>query len=165
MGVGKSTVGRIAAGLMGFEFRDLDEQIEAKAGMTIPAVFERQGESAFRALETRCLRESAEWRSTVISVGGGAPCQPENPPLLRALGCVILLVATPATILARVQPIETRPMLVGAPDPLRRIEELLTARRSAYEMADVTVATDDRTPVACASEVCELFRSWLEGRT
>jgi shikimate kinase len=161
MGVGKSTVGKLAAEALGYRFEDLDDAIATRAGRDIPAIFELWGEVGFRQLETACLRSGQGLSRAVVAVGGGAPTRAENLSLLRSLGCICLLTASAGTVLARVQPIETRPMLAGATDPLGRIEELLAARREAYGIADFSVDTEGRTPENCAAEVVEKFTSWL----
>ena len=161
MGVGKSTVGRLAATALGRPFLDLDDLIVERSGTSIPDLFAQRGEPAFRELETASLCEAQTLSDSVLSVGGGVPCRAANVPLLRAMGCLALLTALPITILSRVQPVESRPMLAGAADPLQRIEELLSARRTYYEIADFAIATDGRTPDECAADVVDRFRAWL----
>lgn len=91
MGSGKTTVGRHLARQIGWRFVDLDERIEARAGLDIPSIFERLGEPAFRQLEfevlARALGEAVEQdRPTVLALGGGTFAQPENVALLRGNG-------------------------------------------------------------------------------
>jgi len=73
MGTGKSTIGKKIAAKLKREFVDTDAEIERRAGMSIPEIFEVQGEAAFRAMETELARELATREKLVISTGGGMP--------------------------------------------------------------------------------------------
>jgi shikimate kinase len=73
MGAGKSTVGRQLATRLGWEFFDLDTLIEARAGMTVPAVFASHGEEHFRRLESQSLASALGRNHLVLALGGGAP--------------------------------------------------------------------------------------------
>ena len=77
-GVGKSTLGCKLARRLHLPFLDLDERIEAQAGMTIPEIFAREGESGFRNRETQTLLEAVTDSPSVISLGGGALLSPQN---------------------------------------------------------------------------------------
>src|SRR4051812_8462078 len=74
MGSGKSTVGKRLAARLDRPFVDLDERIETEAGRSIGDIFERDGEPAFRALESRVLARVADGPDAVVATGGGAPC-------------------------------------------------------------------------------------------
>src|SRR4051812_39549190 len=78
MGTGKSTVGRIVAGAIGFVFTDLDDVIVREAGMTVPQIFAGEGEPGFRRREEAAVRTSAAMRRTVVATGGGAACREAN---------------------------------------------------------------------------------------
>ncbi len=90
-GCGKTTVGRALAALLGRPFYDVDGQIEARAGMGIPDIFARQGEKAFRALETRTLAELSRESGAVLATGGGVVTRSENRDLLRQNSTVVWL--------------------------------------------------------------------------
>lgn len=116
MGSGKSTVGRLLAGRLGWRFVDLDPLIEERAGISISQIFERQGEPAFREMElealARVLGETAELgKPTVIALGGGTFAQPACSEMLRAAGCaVIWLQCPPEVLLARCATMSNRPL-------------------------------------------------------
>jgi shikimate dehydrogenase len=90
-GSGKSTVGRILAQAMGRPFADIDGQIEAAAGKSIPQVFADDGEETFRRLETRILAEEAKKSGMVLATGGGVVTRPENLDLLRQNSLIVYL--------------------------------------------------------------------------
>jgi len=142
---GKSVAGQLLAQRLGWAFVDTDLWVMGMADKPIPAIFAEEGENHFRALEREALAEAAACEHTVIATGGGAVIAPENRALMRHRGHVILLEATPETILQRLQAVqaaEPRPLLTG-PDPLRRITELKAQRQSYYlSLADIVVTTD-----------------------
>jgi shikimate kinase len=158
MGTGKSTIGRMCAARLGYAFRDSDRVIEQRAGCTIPELFAEKGEAVFRQMEREVIAEMAATPELVIATGGGAPLDPENAARLRDGGTVVLLTATPEVILKRVGNARSRPMLAAAPDPRRRILELLDERAPRYEqIAHHRVDTTDRSPKAVAAEIIALF--------
>jgi shikimate kinase len=144
MGVGKSTVGRIVAHQLGFEFVDTDELLESRMGCSIAEFFKSQGEDRFRELERGLLREIAMWERHVIATGGGFAAQPGNLDELKQHALVICLWAMPETVYERVKHQTHRPLL-HVPDPVARIRELLHAREPFYRQADVLLSTDQRS--------------------
>ena len=138
MGSGKSTVGRILAEYLYWDFADLDSLIEASAGCAIKEIFARKGEAFFRDLETAQLRRMASLRKTVVATGGGAVIREENRILLKQAGTVVYLRARLETLRQRVAQDATRPL---AQNP-EHFAALLEARRRFYEEADIIVDTD-----------------------
>ena len=159
MGTGKTTVGRVVATRLGFEFIDTDVIIESRHG-PITTIFADQGEEAFRAFERGVADELAERNRLVIATGGGMMLDPANVRSLSRSGQIFCLVATPDAILTRVANDDSRverPLLDVA-DPHRRIIELLADRAAGYRrFAQVT--TDARSPDAIADELIALARS------
>lgn len=159
MGTGKTTVGRILAHLLGYEFVDTDAVIEARHG-PIPAIFADQGERAFRAFEREIATELADRRGLVIATGGRMMVDTDNARRLGATGDVFCLTASIDTILDRVDADADgppRPMLAG--DDLRGgIERLLADRADAYARF-TPLATDGRRPTVIADEIVRLVRS------
>jgi shikimate kinase len=88
MGAGKSTIGRILADRLGWEFLDLDTYIEARAGLTVPDIFAIHGEQRFRELESQALASALGRQNVVLALGGGAP---------EVLTNRLLIEQTPAT--------------------------------------------------------------------
>jgi shikimate kinase len=92
MGSGKNTVGEELARRLAWDFVDLDARVEAREGQSIPEIFQRQGEPAFRSAETSALRELTNTlvRDSVVALGGGAFVAETNRDLLRAWPSVFL---------------------------------------------------------------------------
>jgi shikimate kinase/3-dehydroquinate synthase len=155
MGAGKTTAGRLVAEKLGWDYLDSDVEVERKTGLTVPALFARDGEVAFRDAETEVLRDAcARTGSVVISVAGGAVLRPENRALLRASGRVIWLRARPATLAVRVGDGAGRPLLEG--DPGAALLALDAVRRPLYhEVADETIDVDDRNAAEVAALVID----------
>ena len=157
MGTGKTSVGRHVAEQLGFEFLDTDELIQQRTNRTITDIFANDGEPAFRALERQVLAELATRARTVISTGGGLPCEPGNLDALKAHALVICLWAGPDKIWERVRHQSHRPLLQH-PDPPARIRELLAVREPFYRQADILLNTDLRTVREVTQQIVHQFR-------
>lgn len=103
MGVGKSTVGQILAGMLDFEFVDTDRVIETREGRRISEIFAQEGETRFRDLETNLIREYETQQGLILSTGGGLVVRPENLASLRTHALIVCLWASPAVIYERVR--------------------------------------------------------------
>ena len=136
MGCGKSSVGHQLSDFFSAPFLDTDQLIEKKEGCSIKEIFSRQGEEAFREMETECLKELLNQRiqGTIISVGGGLPLREENRKLLNRLGQVIYLKATPKTLFERLKGDTARPLL-QVEDPQKHIQNMLEKREEFYQDA------------------------------
>ncbi len=149
MGTGKTTVGRLVAALLDYEFVDTDELIESRHG-TIAEIFETAGQAEFRRLEADAATALAHVEGTVIATGGRMMLDPENAEHLSHDAFVFCLVATPDEILDRVGDSD-RPLL-QADNPADRIEELLAERQAGYDEFH-PIETSDRTPLEIAAEI------------
>lgn len=154
MGTGKTEVGRELARLLGMSLLDADEEIVKAEGMPITEIFRQKGEPYFRDLETKIIRELSKRRNAVISTGGGAVLRQENINALREDGIIVLLTASPETILKRTEHDNSRPLL-QVDDPLKKIKELLNARMPYYMKADIIIDTEGKTPLKIAEEIIE----------
>lgn len=163
MGVGKSTVGQILAGLLDFEFVDTDRVIETREGRRISDIFAAEGEPHFRDLETNLVREYETRPGLILSTGGGLVVRPENLASLRKHSLIVCLWASPAVIFERVRHQGHRPLL-QTPDPLARITELLEQRKPAYQQADILVGVDFRSPQETAQYIANSFRLLHQAR-
>lgn len=134
MGSGKSSVGRLIAGRLGFQFLDTDALIVQRAGREIAEIFASEGEERFRELETGALESLAHRERCVIATGGGVVLRERNRELLRELGFVVLLTATEEVIFERVSRNAKRPLLQTA-NPRETVTAMLAARQPAYEAA------------------------------
>ena len=150
-GTGKTSVGRLLANRLRAPFIDTDALIERRAGMPIPEVFRRHGETRFRALEREVIA-SLRNAEGVISTGGGAICDPANVADLRWHGTVFLLSADPRIILERIAGSD-RPGLTGLP-AAEEVRTLLAQRKEAYlGAADACIDTGTRTPAGVADAI------------
>lgn len=148
MGSGKSTVARELARLLSRRFVDTDLEVERRAGRSVAAIFEERGEPAFRALERTVVRGLAG--PVVVSLGGGAFCDPGNAEHLIRIGRVIFLDVSPAEAARRVGRGQGRP-LAG------QWEGLLRARLPMYRRASVAVDVDALSPDAVARRIAALL--------
>ncbi len=163
MGAGKTTVGRLLAECLGWQFADLDVVVAAAAGLSIPEIFARHGEATFRDLETRCLGDLLRHERRVIALGGGAPEISAVRDLLGANNktAVIHLRGEFQTLYNRCQtqikdPTATpRPLLGTREDALARY----TRRQTAYA-AIATYAVDacGGSPRSVAKAILTLLR-------
>ena len=158
MGAGKTSVGRLAAEQLHFDYLDTDEMIQSRTGRSISDIFKTDGEPAFRALERQVVGELAAKSRTVISTGGGLPVNPANLTSLKAHALVVCLWASPEKIWERVKGQTHRPLLHD-PDPQKKIRDLLAAREPFYKQADVLVNTDIRSAREVAQQVVHHFRT------
>ena len=141
MGAGKTTVGRALAKKLDKQFIDSDHEIEARSGVSIPVIFEIEGEASFRQREAEAIRKLTAQEDIVLATGGGAILLPENRELLKARGTVIYLRASVSHILQRTSRDKNRPLLQTA-DPAKRLEELARLREPLYqEVADIVIDT------------------------
>ncbi len=146
MGTGKTTVGRLLAHQLNYEFIDTDELIQERIGKSIPKIFEEMGEEAFRRIEAEIAKELSRRKGVVISTGGRLMLDPDNAAALSSTGRVFCLVATPEEIYERVSKddIATRPLL-SFPDARGRIIELMRQRQEEYGRFPAMV-TSGKTP-------------------
>jgi shikimate kinase len=158
MGTGKSSVGRLVASHLHFEFVDTDELIEARAGCSISEIFAQAGEAAFRQIEKQVVSELAHRRRIVIASGGGLAAQPDNLASLKEHALIVCLWASPEAIWERVRHQSHRPLL-NDPDPQGQIRTLLAAREPHYRQADVLVNTEMRSVKEVAHHVLHHYHA------
>ena len=146
MGAGKTTIGNLLADTLGWEYRDSDADVEASTGLSVPELFARDGEAAFRRAEADVLaRACTGSKPSVISVAGGAVLNPDNRKLIVSSGTVVWLRARPATLAARVGDGVGRPLLDD--DPAAALDRLNAVRVPLYaEVADMVIDVDDLAP-------------------
>jgi shikimate kinase len=153
MGAGKTTVGRLLAERLGWGYLDSDAQITRTTGRSVPEIFSEDGETAFRAEETKALTTAVSGADPmVVSVAGGAVLSEANRALLARAGTVVWLRARPETLTKRVGDGAGRPLL--GDDPGGALAALYEVRKPLYaSVAAITVDVDDLSPEAVADQV------------
>ncbi len=160
MGSGKSTVGKLLSERLGVPFLDLDELIVEREGMSIPEIFERKGESYFRAIERELLEEVLSGEASVIlSVGGGLFTTEENVGLVNSLSTSIFLDADFEVLWNRISSDKNRPLVRRGKEKVREIFE---KRLPFYGKAHLRVRTDLLSPEEAVEEIIEKLS--LEGK-
>jgi len=150
MGCGKSTVGPILAGLLGWSFVDTDDLVVQQAGTPIAEIFRLRGEPAFRRMETQALAELTLRSDVVVATGGGAPLQPANREFFTLQARTFHLRVSFAEVLARTAGDTGRPLLAQGEPALQR---LFDARLPVYDSLGWAVETDGRSPREIAAEI------------
>lgn len=159
MGTGKTTVGKLLSKQLSFNYIDTDTIIETKTGKTINEIFANPGEPYFRSMETQTISELTNIDNHVISTGGGMVIREQNIRILRNLGTVINLHASPETIFNRIKNNTDRPLL-NKPGPMNEIKTLLAEREIFYIKCDLRINTDTLAPEQITSQIIEFINKY-----
>jgi shikimate kinase len=154
MGSGKTTVGTLLARHLAWRFVDLDDRIQESAGLTIPQIFERLGEPAFRQIEADQLRAalgraSENQEPTILALGGGTYAQTGCPEFLRNAGIPVLWLDSPIELLlSRCMTMTGRPLFRDEAS----FRALYAQRLASYQLADHRVDSSS-DPAQVVSEI------------
>lgn len=141
MGAGKTTVGRALAKKLNMRFVDSDHEVEARTGVSIPVIFEIEGEASFRQREAEVIRQLTEQSGIVLATGGGAILNEQSRQYLRTRGTVVYLRASVSHILQRTSHDKNRPLL-RSDNPRKVLEDLTRIRDPLYQqVAHIVVET------------------------
>jgi shikimate kinase/3-dehydroquinate synthase len=141
MGSGKTTIGRALAKKLNKRFIDSDHEIEARTGVSIPVIFEVEGEASFRQREAEVISDLTAQDGIVLATGGGAILDENSRRFLHERGTVIYLRAGINSILQRTRHDKNRPLLRTA-DPRKKLEELEAQREPLYQqVAHIVIET------------------------
>jgi shikimate kinase/3-dehydroquinate synthase len=163
MGAGKTSIGKRLAARLGLPFRDADAEIEAAAGCTIPEIFARYGEPAFRDGERRVIRRLLAGDPLVLATGGGAYMDAETRAAIRGDALCVWLRASLPILLRRVSGRTHRPLL-NAGDPAEILRKLMEQRHPVYAEADVIVDCSDDSPDHTTSLVFDAISAFRAPR-
>ena len=163
MGAGKTSIGRRLAARLGLPFRDADAEIEAAAGSTIPELFSRYGEQAFRDGERRVIRRLLAGDPMVLAFGGGAFLDPDTRAVVREEAVSVWLRCSLPVLVRRVAGRSHRPLLHGG-DPAEIMQRLMDQRYPVYAEADVIVDCTDEPPDTTTSVVLDGLMAWRAPR-
>ena len=154
MGAGKSAVGRQLSRMLHLDFVDSDDEIEARTGVDIPFIFEKEGEEGFRTREARVIDDLSQLEGIVLATGGGAVLDPDSRNHLGARGYVIYLYTSVRQQLERTNRGRERPLLGNGDDREEVLERLMAERDPLYrEIADLVINTDGRRVQTVAREI------------
>lgn len=166
-GAGKSTVGRLLAERLGWEFVDTDQRTENAAGKPIHRIFAEEGEASFRKMEREAVDAALQSDRSVVAVGGGAVTDPVSRYRMRDGNLVLLLEAEVSTLHRRLLTAvaeEPRPML-SSPDQRASIEALKAVRDPIYrEVAHLIVSTEGLDAEDVVERVVSLVFAAPDGR-
>jgi shikimate kinase len=149
MASGKSTIGPILANVLGWDYYDLDCEIEKKEEKRIVDIFEKHGEEYFRRSESNVLRTLSKRNKIVVSLGGGTMAREENLKIMKSTGKIIYLDTSPDEVYNRLKHKTDRPLVRdivlsnGSKEEfMKRINKLLSEREPFYSQADIRINTD-----------------------
>ncbi|BDG36414.1 shikimate kinase [Saccharococcus caldoxylosilyticus] len=158
MGVGKTTIGQLVAKKLYRDFIDVDQEIEKRHQMSIPAIFEQMGEDYFRKVERELIVDlCTNTRLKILSLGGGAYLQEEvrNACLSH---CIVFFLDLSWECWKERLPliVDNRPVLKNK--TLEEIEQLFFQRRNAYSIHNSRVLTNNLDPETVANEIVESIK-------
>lgn len=149
MASGKSTIGPILANVLGWDYYDLDCEIENREEKKIVDIFEENGEEYFRILESSTLKNLSQVNNVVVSLGGGTMAKTDNLKLMKSTGKIVYLETSPDEVYKRLKNKTDRPLVRdlvlsdGSKEEfIARIIKLLSEREPYYNQADITINTD-----------------------
>lgn len=141
MGAGKSTVGRYLAKRMKRKFYDTDSVIVERTGVSIPMIFEIEGEHGFREREEQVIAELSQEQGIILATGGGSVIREVNRKALQRSGTVVYLKGSAELLFSRISHDKNRP-LMQTDSPLQTLKELLDVRDPLYmSVADLVINT------------------------
>lgn len=157
MGAGKSTIGKLLAQRLGWEFFDSDHIIEERTGADIPWIFDVEGEEGFRERESSVLEELVQKEEVVIATGGGIVMREGNRAMLKKTQWVIYLTASIEQLVERTYKDKKRPLL-QVDNPQSKIVELFQLRDPFYrDVADHVLLTDGRPPKFVVQSIVDML--------
>ena len=150
MGAGKSTIGPILANTIGWDYFDVDLEIENKLNRKIVEIFKLDGEAYFREIELETIKNLSKGNDLIIALGGGAIAYRNNIDFLKQNGVIIYLKVSPAIVFERLKSRKDRPLLLSGKIEneskqsfIDKVQRLLVTREVFYNKADYIFSTDN----------------------
>ena len=160
-GSGKSTIGKRLAAKLGYRFFDADKELEARCGVSVPTIFELEGEEGFRKREETLVDDLSSWDEIVLATGGGVVLREANRLALKERGYVVYLETNVSELMHRLRNDTKRPLLQGS-DPRAKLEQLAMQRVPLYEsIAHLTVASGRQSAQAMTLSIMEHLPAYL----
>ena len=158
MGAGKTTIGRLLASELEVDFLDTDREIEQRTGVSIPMIFEYEGEAGFRKREAEVLAHLTILDHIVLATGGGAILLPENRHHLKQRGFVVYLQCSVDKQVERTYKDSHRPLL-NTENPHQRLLELFRIREPLYlAVADYSVDTGQYSSRSAVRQILRAYQ-------
>ncbi|TNJ37323.1 shikimate kinase [Prosthecochloris vibrioformis] len=167
-GSGKSTIGPLLANSLGYDFMDLDHEIEVAAGKSINRIFAEDGEEAFRRMEFDTLEQVVEKKELVVSLGGGLLQNNSCFSLIISRGTLVYLQSNPEVLVKRLMHKTDRPLMKGANGERLTQEEIeqkilamLAEREPRYKSAQIIVESDNKRIGATVEELTRKIERYI----
>ena len=157
MGSGKTTIGKILSSRLKYQFFDTDEEIKKKIGMSISSIFDKQGESGFRIIESQTLKELSIKSKSIISTGGGIVLMKENRVIMKNGTCIYLKIDFEEQ-LKRLANSDDRPLVSKNSDG--SIEKTNAAREPFFlDLADIVIDTSNLNENEVTQQILSSLKS------
>ncbi len=141
MGAGKTSIGRLLSKRSRRRFYDSDHVIEERTGVTIPTIFDLEGEQSFRDREEAVIAELARLSNIVLATGGGAVLRENNRQVLCSSGIIVYLRGSVEDLWRRTRKDKNRPLLL-TDNPRQKLAEIYSVRDPIYSsVADIIIET------------------------
>lgn len=161
MGSGKTSIGKRVAKKLDMVFLDMDDFLVKKTGKTVPEIFEKEGEEAFRKYEKEVLHETFTFKNTVIAAGGGTPCFFDNMEQMNNNGTSFYLKNSVDFLIHKLTHAKTeRPLVKGKTEEELReyIVKTLQYREQFYMQAHNIINVNSFTKKKSASVIAGFFK-------
>ncbi len=150
MGAGKSTIGPILANTIGWDYFDIDIEIENNIKRKIVDIFESEGEEYFREIERETIKNLSKGNNLIISLGGGAIAYRDNIDYIKQNGAIIYLKVSSAVVFERLKAKKDRPLLLPGKSEneskqsyINNVDRLIKSREVFYNQADYIISTEN----------------------